>query len=222
MTMKIMITGATGTAGSEVVQQALLDRDIDTVTAVSRRPLSVQNPKLKTIIHKNFLDDSGLTDVFMEQDACLWCLGISQTQVTKEEYEVITFEYTLEAAKTFLKVKPSITFVFLSGAGADSTEQSRTTFARVKGKTENALKQLPFQRLWIARPGGIKPVHLNPNTSWANKIMVPVFPILELLAPNMVISATDLARAMLHVVKHGAEKQILENKDLKRIAKLNQ
>jgi uncharacterized protein YbjT (DUF2867 family) len=217
--VKVLITGATGTAGSEVVNQSIHDPDVETVTAISRKPLTVDHPKLKTILHKNFLDDSGLVDVFREQDACLWCLGVSQTQVTEEEYKVITLDYTIEAAKTLWKANPLVAFVFLSGRGADSTEQSRTTFARIKGKTENALKQLGMQRLFIVRPGGIKPVRLNPNTSWINKIAVPLLPVLELIAPHLVISATDLAKAMLHIAKHGAARQILENKDLKQIAK---
>jgi uncharacterized protein YbjT (DUF2867 family) len=218
--MKILVTGGTGTAGSEVVQQSLLDNDIELVTTVSRKPLSVQNGKLKTILHQNYLDYSGLTEILKAQDAVLWCLGISQTQVTKQEYEVITHDYTIAAVNVLLEANPSVTFVFLSGQGADSTEQSRTTFARIKGKTENALKRSGIQRLYIARPGGIKPAHLNPNTSWANKLMVPFFPVMELFAPNLVISATQLAKAMLYLAKHGSEMQILENKDLKMIASL--
>jgi uncharacterized protein YbjT (DUF2867 family) len=218
-TMKLLITGPTGTAGSEVVNRALLDPEIAVVTALSRRPLSLEHAKLKVVLHQDYSNYSDLMDVLKEQDACIWCLGISQTQVSKEQYEVITYDYTIAAAKAFLQANPNAIFIFLSGAGADSTEQSRTTFARVKGKTENALKKIGFQRLWIARPGGIKPVRLNPNTSLANKIMVPFFPILEFFAPNAVISATDLAKAMLHLATRGDEKQILENNDLKRIGK---
>ena len=216
--MKLLITGPTGTAGSEVVRLALLDNDIESVTALTRRPLPLQHPKLQTVIHQNFLDDSSLVDLFQKQDACIWCLGISQTQVSKEDYEKITFDYTIEAATTLLKANPAAGFVFLSGQGADSTEQSRTIFARVKGKAENALNRLPFSRLIVARPGGIKPAQINPNTAFMNKLMVPLFPLLELFAPNMVISATDLARALLRVAKHGSDKQILENADLRKIA----
>jgi len=215
--MKILVTGPTGTAGSEVVNQALLDPEITGVTVLSRRPLSVEHSKLKVVLHQDYSNYSDLADVLKEQDACIWCLGISQTQVSKEQYEVITYDYTIAAGRAFLQANPNAIFVFLSGGGADSTEQSRTTFARVKGKTENALKKLGFQRFWIARPGGIKPARLNPNTSLANKIMAPLFPILEFFAPNMVISATDLAKALIHLAKHGSEKQILENSDLKRI-----
>jgi uncharacterized protein YbjT (DUF2867 family) len=216
--MNILITGPTGTAGSQVLEQALLDPEIASVTALSRKAL-IEHPKLTTIHHENFLDYSGLQYVFKTQDACLWCLGISQTQVTKEEYEVITCDYTMACALALLKANPTIMFVFLSGQGADSSEQSRTTFARIKGKTENALKRAGFQKLFIARPGGIKPVRLNPNTSLMNKLAVPLLPIMEFFAPNLVIGARDLAKAMLYVAKHGYEKQILENSDLKNVVR---
>jgi uncharacterized protein YbjT (DUF2867 family) len=215
--MKILVTGATGTAGSEVVNQALLDPEITAVTALSRKPISIEHVKLRVILHQDYSNYTDLTNVLKDQDACIWCLGISQTQVSKEEYEVITCDYTIAAGRAILQANPDVTFVFLSGSGADSTEKSKTTFARIKGKTENALKKLGFQKLWIVRPGGIKPVRLNPNTSLANKIMVPFFPILEFFTPNIVISATDLAKAMIHVAKHGHQKQILENIDLKRM-----
>jgi len=214
--MNILITGPTGTAGSEVLDQAVLDPEIQTVTALTRKPMEPRQ-KLNTILHKDFLDYSTLRDAFASQDACIWCLGISQTQVTKEEYEVITHDYTMACAGALLKANPSITFVFLSGQGADSTEQSRTTFARIKGKTENALKRAGFQKLYIARPGGIKPVRLNPNTSLANKLAVPLLPVLEWFAPNLVIGAGELAKGLLYLAKHGCEKQILENADLKLI-----
>lgn len=216
--MNILVTGATGMVGSEVIRQAIIDSDIKTVTAITRNPLSIQHVKLKTIIHRDFLDYSDLSDVFKQQDACLWCLGISQSQVNKEQYHVITYDYAVSAGQIIVKENPEMTFVFLSGAGADSKERSSTLFARVKGKTENALLKLGFKKIYIARPAGIKPIRKNPNTALVNKIMIPLFPILELVYPAGVITSVQLARAMLHIAKHGSDKTILENSDLKQIA----
>ncbi|MEI6595748.1 MAG: NAD(P)H-binding protein [Bacteroidota bacterium] len=217
--MKIIVTGATGLVGAEVLRQAILDETIEEITAIVRRPLTLQHPKIKTIIHQNFLDYSTLSDVFKQHDAFLWCLGISQSQVSKEEYQTITYEYTIEAAKTVLNVNPEMTFLFLSGMGADSTEKSKTLFAQVKGKTENGLLKMSFKKLFIVRPGGIKPIHKNPNTAFSNKIMIPFFPILELLYPEMVISSVQLAKVIVHIAKNGSEKQLMENTFLKKIAK---
>ena len=126
--------------------------------------------------------------------------------MSKEEYHTITYDYTMEAAKAMLQANPSIAFVFVSGGGADSTEKSRTLFARVKGKTENALLRLPFKKLYMARPAGIKPIHQNRNAPLTNKIFIPLFPIFELLMPNLVISSVQLAKVLLHMAKHGATK----------------
>jgi nucleoside-diphosphate-sugar epimerase len=217
--MKIIVTGATGTVGAEVIRQAILDKDIESITALSRKPIPVQHGRVSTIMHKDFLDYNGLENVFHEHDACIWCLGISQSQVSKQAYEVITYDYAMAAAKAMKQANRNMTFLFLSGAGADSAEKSRTLFARVKGKTENALQRLmPEKKLIIARPAGIKPVHLNPNTSLWNKMVIPLFPIFELIMPSIVISSVDLAKAMLHLVKHGSDKVILENVDLKKIS----
>ncbi|HEY0679272.1 MAG TPA: NAD-dependent epimerase/dehydratase family protein [Chitinophagaceae bacterium] len=218
--MNILVTGGTGLAGAEVIRQAIADPEIKKITTLTRRPLVIEHPKLETIIHKDFVNYSGLEDVMSRQDACLWCLGISQSQVSQREYFVITYNYALAAAKALLSANPSITFLFLSGAGADTTETSKTLFARVKGKTENALQSLGLKRLYIARPGGIRPIHKNPNTALTNKLMIPFFPLLQLLAPSMVINSVQLAKALLHIIKTTPDTMLFENKDLKRIASL--
>lgn len=217
--MKILVTGATGLIGAEVIRQAIKDPAITKVIALTRNPVDIQHPRLKTIIHKDFLKYGNLGEVLKEVDACLWCLGISQSQVSKEQYHIITHDYTLASANAMLLANPDITFLFVSGNGADSTEKSRTLFARVKGKTENALQRLPFKRLFIVRPGAIKPINKNPRTPLLNKMGILLFPIMELLIPSLVITSVDLAKTLLHIVKHGTSTIISENPSLKQIAK---
>ena len=201
-------------AGAELVRQAILSTDITEITAIARRTLDIQHPKLKTIVHTNFTDYTSLAETFKQADACFWCLGTSQTQVSKEQYIAITYAYALAAAKAMLEAKPDITFVFLSGMGADSSEKSRTLFASVKGKTENALQKLPFQKLYIARPGGIIPVHKKQNPTLAERIFTPFYPLIKKVAPDSVITSAQLAKAMLHLAAYGNEKAIVENKEL--------
>ena len=215
--MKILITGATGMVGSEAVRQAILDPDIEKITALVRRPLDIQDAKLITITHRDFLDFSSLTDVFQDHDACLWCLGISQTKVSEEAYHTITYDYTMAAAKAIVQSNPDCTFIFVSGMGADPTMKSRTLFARIKGKTENDLQKLSIKNMYIVRPGGIQPVHKNTNASWQEKMLYPFLPLLRMIAFSLVISSVELAQVMLYIVKHGSEKKLLENKDLLHI-----
>ena len=215
MSIRIIVTGATGLAGSEVVRQAILDPEISEVTALVRRPLTIRHPKVKIVLHDNYRDYTSLTALFTAHDACIWCLGISQAQVSQDEYIKITYDYVVTAAQAMLGANPALTFVFLSGMGADSQEKSRTLFASVKGKAENNLKRLPFKKLYIARPGGIIPIHKKENPAFFERLLFPIMPLLNFIAPSIAITSVDLAKAMLHLVKAGADKIILENMALK-------
>jgi uncharacterized protein YbjT (DUF2867 family) len=216
--MNLLVTGATGLAGAEVVREALRTRSIGSVTALVRRPMPFSDPTLTTVIHGNFLDYSGLDGLFKSVDACAWCLGISQSQVGRDEYAVITHDFALAAAAAMHRANPDLFFLFLSGHGADPTGRSRTLFERVKGKTENDLMKIGFKKLAIVRPAGIRPVNKNPNAALANRIMGPLWPLMGLVAPSFVIRSTELARAMLYILAHGTEKTILDRFDLRRIA----
>jgi uncharacterized protein YbjT (DUF2867 family) len=218
MGLKIIVTGATGLAGAEVLRQAILDDGIEQVTAIVRRPPSIRHPKIHIVLHENYRDYGSLKEAFAGHDACIWCLGISQTQVPEAEYIKITYDYVVTAAQAMLNANPAIAFVFLSGMGADSQEKSRTLFARIKGKAENNLKRLPFKKLYIARPGGIIPVHKKENAAFFEKLLIPLYPLVNLIAPGTMISSVDLAKAMLDLVKKGSDKIIVENRELKQRA----
>lgn len=219
--MKILITGATGMVGSEVLRQAIQQNDIEEIYVLTRRPLTFHDPKIKEIIHSDFLNYSGMEEIFNKCDACLWCLGIPQAWVTKEEYHVITYDYTLAAAKAMYNENPGITFLFLSGGGADSKEKSRITFAREKGKIENALLKLNLKRLIIPRPGGIQPITKPEKAPFSYRIIYPILPLLNKLIPSQFITSVELSRVLLYLVKNGSDQIILENRDLKKISKEN-
>lgn len=206
-------------AGSEVVRQAILNPSISEITLIARKPLQINHSKIKTVIHSDFLNYEALKNVFANHDACIWCLGISQAQVKEPEYIKITYDFTIAAAKSMLQHNPDITFLFLSGAGADSNEKSKTLFARIKGKAENELKRMGFKHLYIARPGGIRPMHKKENAAWFEKILIPLYPVFELLLPTKFIKSTELAIAMLNIVLNGSDLIIHENTDLQKLAK---
>lgn len=215
--MKIIVTGATGTAGKEVVRQAILDNEIDEIIAVSRNPVMLESPKIRQVLHQDFMSYDTIIAEFSMADAFIWCLGISQSQVSKTVYEQITFDFTIAAAKAWQAVNKSGTFVFLSGAGADTSEKSRTLFARIKGKAENELHRINGLNLIIARPAGIKPIHKNPNMPFLYKLFLPVFPLLEWLSPNHVIASDILAKALLKLAKLGSSIPLVENKELQKL-----
>jgi uncharacterized protein YbjT (DUF2867 family) len=216
--MKVIITGATGTAGSEVLRQALADREITGVLVLSRRQLDITDPKLKVALLDNFLDYSRVAPQFAGYDACLWCLGISQTEVSKPEYEKITHDYALAAARAMQDIGENFRFCFLSGRGADSAEKSSILFARIKGKTENALTRLSHPKAWHFRPGYIHPITAPPRRR-IERWIAPLTPFFYRFLPAHIISTVELAKAMLAVAKLGSAKTILENDDIREIAR---
>jgi uncharacterized protein YbjT (DUF2867 family) len=216
--MKVIITGATGTAGSEVLRQALADPKITEVLVLSRRPLGIDDSKLKAALLNDFLDYATVAPQFAGYDACLWCLGISQTEVSKQDYEKITYDYALAAAQAMRGAGENFRFCFLSGRGADSAEKSSILFARVKGRTENALTRLGLPKVWHFRPGYIHPVTAPPRRR-IERWIAPLTPLAYRFLPSHIISTVELASAMLAVAMHGASKSILENDDIRQLSR---
>ena len=215
--MTIIVTGATGMAGSEVIRQAILDESIDEIIALVRKPLKIIHPKITTVIHNDFLNYDSVVPHFKKANACIWCLGISQLQVSKAQYAVITYEYTIAAATAMFAVNPSIHFVFLSGNGADRTEKSKVLFARLKGRTENALFNSGLKNVTSARPDAIWPKHKNKKAPLAYKLAFPFFPLIERFTPSKIIGSEQLAKALLCIAKNPGEKDVYENMELREL-----
>jgi uncharacterized protein YbjT (DUF2867 family) len=222
--MKIIIFGATGLIGSECVRQAIEDKDIEQITAVTRRDLdkNITSDKLNVVIHSDFLDYNALSNLFMNHQACIWALGVSQNVVNESEYIKITHDYTLAAAKAISSVNPDMRFVFISGMGADSTEQSRFLFGRIKGKTENDLiHESGLKETYTVRPAGVLSSQSNPNRPWYERALQPIGYVLKVIKPSWVITSSGLARAILFIVKNGHHATLFENQDLKDIISEN-
>ena len=218
--MKIIVTGATGLIGAEVVRQVLKDTDIDELILLVRYKPELEHPKITVVIHKDFSDFSGLDKYFAKANALVWCLGISQTQVSKAQYETITFGYMDACVRFCIQANQFIRFVFVSGDGADRTEKSKTLFRRLKGKAENMLLQSGLKETFIARPDAVNPKYKNKKAPLAYKLVYPFFPLVEKLAPDKIIWSDVLARALLLIAKNGYEKNTIENIELRKIGNI--
>ncbi|HVM32334.1 MAG TPA: epimerase [bacterium] len=217
--MNLLLTGATGTAGSKALEAALGDKRVKKVTVLSRKALGLKHPKLKVLLMDDFSDYSKVKKDLKGQDACLWCLGISQNAVDEADYIRITYDYALAAAKALLKASPKAAFCFLSGDGAATSEKSPMLFGRIKGKTENALGRLGFKRLYHFRPGYIHPTKDQPKKLVYERIMEPLTPLLRRFIPSMIVSSADLGKAMVEAACEGAPKRVLSNLDILALAK---
>jgi len=210
--MKILFFGATGSAGGAVLEACLDASIVDEVRAITRRPLMHTSPKLRTFVHKDFLNYATVEESFRSIDACLFCLGISSTQVSQEEYRTISYSYPLAAAN-FLKTKsPGAAFHYISGQGTRA--DSRMAWARVKAQAERDLIELCGADCW--RPAFID---AKPSAS-IPKLYALIQPIGRLLRPfpSLYVHGRDLGRAMLQATVENLRGRIIENAEIRQIA----
>jgi uncharacterized protein YbjT (DUF2867 family) len=216
--MRVLLFGATGMVGQGVLRECLLDRDVEGVAAVGRSGTGRRHPKLLEVRHENFLDFSGIEDQLSGIDACFFCLGVSSVGMREQDYERITYGFTIAAALTLARLSPDMTFIYVSGAGTDSSERGRSMWARVKGKTENELLRMPFRAAYMFRPGVIVPLHGVRSKTRLYRLFCtlfgPLLPWLYARFPKYVTTTEQIGRAMLKVAKQGWPKRVLENSDI--------
>ncbi|MET0634627.1 MAG: NAD-dependent epimerase/dehydratase family protein [Chitinophagaceae bacterium] len=216
--MKVIITGATGMVGEGVMQQCLLDPAVTEILLVNRNASGYANPKLHEIIHENFFDFSTSGQVLSGYDACFFCLGVSSIGMKENEYFEQTYNLTLALAEQLSKVGPGMTFCYISGAGTDSSETSRTWWARIKGKTENALMRLPFEKVFAFRPGFIKPTKGLKKTHHFYRYITWLFPLGRLLYPTGFCTMEELGKAMIRSVSLREKRKVIAGKEIIQLA----
>jgi uncharacterized protein YbjT (DUF2867 family) len=220
--VNVLIFGATGMVGQGLLRECLLDQGVRQVTTVGRTASRVQHPKVRHIVHQDLCDYTAIESELCGFNACFFCLGIASAGMKEADYERITFNIPLAAAQTLVRLNPRMTFVHVSGAGADSSERGRVMWARIKGKTENALLRLPFEGVYIFRPGVIQPLHGIASRTRLYRViygvMKPVIPLLRRFFPGQILTTEILGRAMLQAARSGAPKHILESADINALA----
>jgi uncharacterized protein YbjT (DUF2867 family) len=217
MKIKAIITGTTGMVGEGVLHECLLHPDVESVLVINRKSCEVKHPKLKEIILKDFFDLSSIKEQLAGYNACYFCAGVSSVGKKEEEYKHITYDLTLNFAKTLLKLNSDLTFCYVSGVGTDSTEKGRSMWARVKGKTENDLMKL-FKNAYMFRPGYIQPIKGLKNYYKIYKVFMPFYAILKILFPKYVVTLEEIGKAMINVTLKGSDKKILECREIAELA----
>jgi len=219
--MKVIIFGATGMIGQGVIKECLNDPEVEIVLSVGRSSTGLRHEKLREVIHRDLQNLSTIEESLAGYDACFFCLGITSVGMTEPEYKHVTYDITLAVAQTLVKMNAGMTFIYVSGAGTDSTEQGRSMWARVKGKTENALLRLPFKATYMLRPAYIQPMNgIVPRIRWYRLVYAAMgmfYPLLKVIFPKYVTTTEILGRVMITIAKQGANKPVLESGDLNRI-----
>jgi len=216
--IKTIITGATGMVGEGVLHECLQHPNVEQVLVVNRKPCGVVHPKLKEVIHSDFFDLKPIESQLTGYDACFFCLGVSSVGMKEPEYYNLTYTLTLGFAETLARLNPEMTFEYISGASTDSTEKGSSMWARVKGKTENDLAKL-FKKEYNFRPGYMHPTPGLKNTNKYYKYITWLYPIVKAIAPNSVSTLKEMGIAMINAALYGYEKQVLEVKDIKELAR---
>jgi uncharacterized protein YbjT (DUF2867 family) len=219
--MKVLLFGATGMVGQGVLRECLLAGDVEAVLAVGRTATGVQDAKLRDLTVANLFDLTRVEGQLSGFDACFFCLGVSSAGMTEEAYTRLTFDLAMSVAETLARLNPAMTFVYVSGAGTDSSERGRSMWARVKGRLENALLRLPFRAAYMFRPGLIVPLHGIKSKTRTYRLIyamsMPLLPLLLRAFPNQVLTTEEIGLTMLIVARQGAPNPILETRDLRRL-----
>jgi uncharacterized protein YbjT (DUF2867 family) len=216
--MKVILFGATGMVGQGALRECLLSNQVESVLTVGRTLTGQTDPKLQEIALKDLADLSEIETQLAGYDACFFCLGVSSLGMNEQDYTRITYDLTLSVARILFKINPNMTFIYVSGAGTDSSEKGRTMWARVKGRTENDLLKLGFRAAYMFRPGYIQPLDgIKTKTALYAAIYRAVgflYPVFKALVPNYVTTTQQVGKAMIHVAAQGAPKTHLENRDI--------
>jgi len=210
----VIITGSNGMIGNLVLHDCLNRDDVKQVTSLSRKPLGIVHPKLKEVIHNDFMDYSNIEDTLKNQDLCFFCIGVYTGKVSKEEFKKITVDVTKIFATVLKRNSPNADFCFLSGQGADQAEKSKVMFAREKGIAENILLGLHFPHTYIFRPGYIYPVTPRKEPHFGYTFMRIIYPLVKPF-PNASVTSIQLATKMVEIGLNGGNKIVYENKDIR-------
>jgi uncharacterized protein YbjT (DUF2867 family) len=221
--VKVILFGATGMVGQGVLRECLLDAGVERVLAVGRSPSGARHGKVSDLVVPDVGDLAAHAAELTGFDACFFCLGVSSAGMSEADYRRITKDLTLSAAALLARANPAMVFVYVSGAGTDSTERGRSMWARVKGETENALLRLPFAAAYMFRPGFIQPLHGIRSHTRAYRalyaVLSPLFPLWNAILPDHVTTTERVGRAMLAVARLRPPTAVLEARDINALAR---
>jgi len=216
--MKAIITGATGMVGKGVLLECLDHEKVEQVLVIGRNPVGMQHPKLKELIHKDFSDFSSVENELKNYDACFYCMGVSSVGMKEADYKRVTYDFAIALAKVLVNNNAEMVFTYVSGEGTDSTEKGRSMWARVKGKTENDIIKAGFKNAFMFRPGAIIPLRGIKSRTKGYQFMYDYFmwlvKLIKALAPNSVVTTTQVGLAMINSVLKGYPNNILRPKDI--------
>lgn len=219
--MRVLIFGATGMVGQGVLRECLLDPDVELVQTIGRTATGESHPKLRDVVYQDLWNYSSIEDQLRGFDACFFCLGVASAGQTEEAYTRVTYGISVAAGEILSRLNPQMTFIFVSGAGADSSEKGSVMWTRVKGKAENALLRMPFKAVYVFRPGIIEPMFGAKSKTAAYRVFYtlakPLMPVFHWMIPNQIMTTQQIGLAMLALTKKSSSQRIFGSKEIRAL-----
>lgn len=214
--MKIIITGVTGMVGEGVLFQCLKNTEVTEILVLGRKQYDLEHPKLKQLIVDDFANVKNHSEQLQNYDGCFFCAGVSSIGENEESFTKKTYDFVVPFATTLSQINPNMTFIYVSGNRTDSTEKGKVMWARVKGRTENALMKLPFKKQYNFRPAIMIGTKGQKNVKTIYKILGPIMsPFLK----AKTLKLAEVGQAMINAVSKGYPTQILETNDIFKLSK---
>jgi len=222
MKINVLIFGASGMVGKGVLLECLESDEISSVLSIGRSTCNITHTKLTEIIHQDMFNLSTLKEKLTEIDACYYCLGVSSMGMDEAKYANLTYDLTLHAAKILVDLNNKPVFIYVSGTGTDSSEKGRIMWARIKGKTENALIEMPFKAAYMFRPGYIQPLKGVKTKVVLGRIFYNIvgwlYPLLKFLFPKQILTTSQIGQAMITLSKSNEKSGIYECADINQVS----
>ncbi|MGE8512747.1 MAG: NAD(P)H-binding protein [Chryseobacterium culicis] len=195
--MKALVIGATGATGKDLVNQLLNDKEFDEVDIFVRKPIDIQNNKLKVHV-VNFEKPEEWKDM-VKGDVAFSCLGTTLKDAgSKEAQKKVDFDYQYEFAKA-AKENEVEDYILVSAYGANP--QSKIFYSRMKGELEEAVKQLHFNKITIFKPGMLERKDSERTGEVLGSRIIKFANKLGLLESQKPLPTDILAKAMINSSK---------------------
>ncbi|KAI4199931.1 MAG: hypothetical protein LQ350_004283 [Teloschistes chrysophthalmus] len=234
--MKLIVTGATGLVGSEVIRLALCNPAITSVVAIARKPVLApandvgtesQTSKLQSVILESWTSpypESVIRHV-KDADACIWALAVTPRQSKDMDFSDVTaicYDYTINGLNNMAAhVSKLFRFIYVSGVTVERDQKKTLPFMSeyrlMRGRVENAILDFAKQHdddhgveVTVAKPAGIE--------SPGRDAIAPLFAaMLETFGHTPIVHLSELAAAMIEQCQHGITKDPLWGEDLVEI-----
>lgn len=197
---KAAIIGATGLIGGHILQQLTNDDTVEEIRVIVRRPMQASCPRIK-VIQISFSDTNAMREALSGCDSVFCAIGTTRKKTPDlDEYRKIDFDIPVTAARLSAEVGVR-SFHLVSSVGA--SDKKLNFYLKIKGDTEEAVKQSGLEGLFIYRPslllGNRKEVRV------AEKLSTWIMPLIGFIFPPHYkpVQASVVASAMIRDAKAG-------------------